>query len=57
MSDLNRIELFIFGSLVFLTIFFGVYPEPLFNTLDVSINNLIINYQNDINFYISGINK
>ena len=57
MSDLNRIELFIFGSLVFLTIFFGVYPEPLFNTLDISINNLIDNYQNDINFYISGINK
>ena len=57
MSDLNRTELCIFGSLVFLTIFFGVYPEPLFNTLDTSINNLISNYQNDINFYISGINK
>ena len=57
MKDLNKTESYIFGSLVFLTILFGIYPEPLLNTLDVSINNLINNYQNDINFYVSEINK
>ena len=48
MKDLNKIELYIFASLVFLTIFFGVYPEILFNTMDTSVNNLIDNYQNAI---------
>ena len=57
MKDLNKTESYIFGSLVFLTILFGIYPEPLLNTLDVSIINLINNYQNDINFYVSEINK
>jgi len=52
MTDLNRTETYIFSSLVFLTIFFGFYPEPLFNTVDISINNLIDKYQTDINFYL-----
>ena len=51
MTDLNKTEIYIFGTLVFLTIFFGVYPEPLFSTIDISINNLIDHYQADINFY------
>jgi len=33
--------------LVFLTLFFGIYPEPLFNTIDISVSNLIDNYQTD----------
>ena len=57
MKDLNKTELYIFASLAFLTLFFGFYPEPLLNTLDVTINNLVNNYQNNINFYVSGINK
>ena len=52
MPDLNKTEIYIFASLVFLTLFFGIYPEPLFNTTDVSINNLIDKYQSDINFYL-----
>ena len=52
MADLNRTETYIFASLVFLTIFFGFYPEPLFNTVDISINNLIDKYQTDINFHL-----
>tara|TARA_B100001123_G_scaffold424949_1_gene537162 strand:- start:446 stop:1504 length:1059 start_codon:yes stop_codon:yes gene_type:complete len=51
-SDLDKTEIYIFASLVFLTLFFGIYPEPLFNTTDVSINNLIDKYQSDINFYL-----
>ena len=52
LKDLNKVEVYIFSSLVFLTIFFGFYPEPLFNTMDVSINNLIDKYQADINFHL-----
>ena len=52
MTDLNKTEIYILGTLVFLTIFFGVYPEPLFSTIDISINNLIDHYQADINFYL-----
>jgi NADH-quinone oxidoreductase subunit M len=50
MQDLKKTEIYIFASLVFLTLFFGVYPDPLFETINVSINNLIVNYQADINF-------
>tara|TARA_B100000686_G_C16403170_1_gene768351 strand:- start:49 stop:792 length:744 start_codon:yes stop_codon:yes gene_type:complete len=53
MPDLSNTEIYIFASLVFLTIFFGVYPEPLFNTIDVSINNLIEKYQMNINFHLA----
>ena len=52
MLDLNKTEICIFSSLVFLIIFFGFYPEPLFNTFDVSINNLIENYQMNLNFHL-----
>ena len=51
MPDLNRTEIYIFCSLIFLILFFGIYPEPLLNTTNVSINNLIDNYQLEINLY------
>ena len=57
MTDLNRTEMYIFVSLVFLILFFGVYPEPLFNTVDISINNLIDKYQTDINFHLVQTNN
>ena len=50
-TDLNKAEIYIFASLVFLILFFGIYPEPLLNTTNVSINNLIDNYQLEINLY------
>ena len=53
MTDLNKMEIYIFSSLAFLILFFGVYPEPLFNTIDISVNNLIENYQIDINFHLA----
>ena len=52
MKDLNKTELYIFTSLAMLTIFFGFYPEPLFNTVDISIDNLIKNYQMNLNFHL-----
>ena len=55
--DLNKTEIYIFSSLIFLTLFFGFYPDPLFNTIDVSINNLIENYQIGLNYNLATINK
>ena len=57
MADLDKTELYIFASLVFLTLFFGFYPEPLLNTIDISINNLIENYKTDLNFHLAQINN
>ena len=57
MTDLNKTEIYIFASLVFLILFFGIYPEPLFNTIDISVSNLIDNYQTDLNFYLVQTNN
>ena len=51
-KDLNKIEIFILVPLVFLTIFFGIYPEPLFNTINISVSNIIENYETNLNFYL-----
>ena len=51
MKDLNKTELYILSSLVILVIFFGFYPDPLFKTVDISINNLIENYQINLNYH------
>ncbi len=53
MKDLNKTELYIFSSLVILVIFFGIYPDPFFKTVDISINNLIENYQINLDFHLS----
>ena len=50
--DLNKIEIFILSSLAFLILFFGFYPEPLLKTIDVSISELIRNYEMNLNFYL-----
>ena len=55
MKDLNKTELYILFTLAFLTLFFGFYPEPLFNTINVSINDLIENYHIDLNFHSAQI--
>jgi len=57
MVDLKKTEICIFASLVFLIIFFGLYPEPLFKTIDISVNNLINNYQTNINFHLAQTNN
>ena len=49
LMDLNKAEIFILSSLVFPIIFFGFYPEPLLNTVEVSVRNLIEMYNNNIN--------
>ena len=41
MLDLNKSELMILSCLAIPTLFFGFYPEPLINTIEVSISDLI----------------
>ncbi len=44
MIDLNKSEYFILICLAIPTLFFGFYPEPLINTIEVSVNDLINMY-------------
>ena len=44
MVDLNKSEYFILSCLAIPTLFFGFYPDPLINTIEVSVNDLINMY-------------
>ena len=55
--DLNKTETFILSSLAFLTLFFGFYPEPLFKTIDISISELIKNYETNLSIYLTEVTK
>ena len=44
MTDLNKSEMFVLSSLALPILFFGFYPEPLINTIEVSISDLIKMY-------------
>lgn len=48
LKDTNKLEILMLASLAFLIIFFGFYPEPLIETLNVSVDNLILNYEESI---------
>ena len=49
LMDLNKTEFIILSFLAFPIILFGFYPEPLLNTIEVSIIDLIEMYNNNIN--------
>ena len=49
LKDINISEGVVLSILVFMTIFFGFYPEPLINTFSLSVDNLIENYNNELN--------
>ena len=48
MKDLNKSEFAILFCLGVLVIFFGFYPEPLLDTINVSVDNLITKYNLEI---------
>ena len=48
MTDLKKSETIILWSLALPTIFFGIYPEPLINTTEISVINLIETYNLNI---------
>ena len=45
MKDLNKPEMLMLIILALLVILFGFYPVPLMETLNVSVDNLIYNYE------------
>ncbi len=49
MNDLNKTEYLILSSLAIPILFFGFYPDPLINTIEVSVNDLISMY--NLNLY------
>ena len=57
MPDLNKSEIFILWSLVIPTVFFGFYPEPLINTVEVSVNNLIEMYNYNLTASVVELKK
>ena len=56
-SDLDNSEKFILWSLAIPVLFFGFYPEPLINTIEVSVNNLIEMYNFNLDTYSPEVQK
>ena len=54
--DLNKSEKIILWTLAIPSIFYGFYPEPIFNTIDVSIYSLIQTYNANLEIYFAGKN-
>ncbi len=50
-KDLDNSEKFILWSLAIPILFFGFYPELLNNTIEISVNDLIENYNFNLNMY------
>jgi NADH-quinone oxidoreductase subunit M len=48
MMDLDRSEYFILTCLAIPTLYFGFYPDPLINTIEVSVNDLIDMYNRNL---------
>ena len=53
MIDLKKFEILILFSLVVPIIFFGFYPEPLINSIEVSVENLLNSYNTNIQNYLA----
>ena len=48
MPDLNPREIAIFGPLIFVVMWMGVYPLPFLDVMNQSVTNLVNNYQADL---------
>jgi NADH-quinone oxidoreductase subunit M len=48
LKDINKFEITMLGSLALLVIFFGFFPSPLIETLSISVDNLINNYEQSL---------
>ncbi len=55
LKDINFLEATILIILCLASIIFGFYPEPLLNTMDISVNEIIQNHQNELT--VNLINK
>ena len=56
-TDLNSSEKFILWSLAIPVLFFGFYPELLFNTIETSVKDLIEMYNFNVNMYMPEVQK
>ena len=45
LKDINNLEVLMLVPLALLIVFFGFYPAPLMDTLNISVDNLINNYE------------
>jgi len=54
-SDLNNSEKFILWSLALPVLFFGFYPDPLINTIEISVKDLIEMYNFNLNMNIIAV--
>ena len=52
LKDMNISESIILVLLASITIIFGFYPDPLLDTMNVSVNNLIDRYQQDLLYHL-----
>ena len=48
LKDINYLESSILIILCIVSLVFGFYPEPLLNTMDISVNGIIENHQNEL---------
>ena len=55
--DLDNSEKFILWCLAIPVLFFGFYPEPLINTIEVSVKDLIEMYNFNLNMYAQEVQK
>ncbi len=55
LKDINYLEGSILIILCLVSLIFGFYPEPLLNTMDISVNGIIENHQNELT--VNLINK
>ena len=55
LSDVNKSELVLLSILAIITITLGFYPNLILDTVDISVNNLIYNYENEIAQKISNL--
>ena len=49
LKDINKLEITMLVTLAFFVIFLGFYPMPLIETLNISVNNMLSNYEQSIN--------
>ena len=52
LKDINFCEKIMLSLLAIVIIIFGFYPEPLLDTMNISVNSLIHNYQEDLVYHM-----
>ncbi len=53
LKDLNFLESIILFVLATIVIIFGFYPDPLMETINISVNDLLNNYQKDLIYHLN----